>query len=115
MQTILILQRTLRMAKFLATWDAFMQTEYYFDLSRSIDADGVKFFRAWWELMADVAPGRECTRQECEFVLATLTARQMQVGYGKSPQFGPHNFGLSEEDGARITELCLSKFNQVVK
>jgi hypothetical protein len=113
--TIIILQRTLRLAQILATWEGFMQTEYYFDLARNVDSSGLKLFREWWGLIADVAPGRDMERNEAEFILACLVARKMAAGYGKAAALDPGKFNLSEEDGERIKDLAFGRYNSIVK
>jgi hypothetical protein len=88
---VVLLQNTMRLAKLIPSWEAFCDSEHWFEMSADInDQLAVKKFRAWWQLIFMITSG-ERKKQHVDseaIVLAvqTLVVERARRAYGKNSE-----------------------------
>jgi hypothetical protein len=88
---IVLLQNTMRLAKFIPSWEAFADSEHWFEMTDSInDTLAARKFRAWWQLIFMITNGdRKKQHEDREAIILavqTLVTEKARRSYGKTAE-----------------------------
>lgn len=106
-----LLQNTFRLTGIIPTWSNFLTTRYYKEMSGLLDADMVRKFRAWWNLMVECG---DCTRspgrEEFAYCRMVLLAEAMMRRYAKHVANNPERFGVDAERAGILRDHVKSNY-----
>jgi len=107
--------RTMRLAHLIPTWESFLQTGYCETMTRHLDREELAHYRAWWELIFAIAPGREPTRKEAIYALAVIVRKQARDSYSKEMSINHDEYGLTEKEADNIREEVLIRHKDLTR
>lgn len=94
-------QDTFRLDGYIPTWDLFMQTRIFHQMSRCLDANMLAKYRAWWNLLLECYHPKQAI-ERLGFAWTYLLAQVMHHKHGQIIQVNVGAWGLEEEQVAGI-------------
>ena len=109
------IQRSLRLAGLIPTWEVFAQTEPFWDLQRKMDGTERRKFRAWYRLIYTAQRVGKCSASEDDtkaliFALLAVAARKLQQDGGKIRLMDGADFGIEPEHGNEILGCVMQNY-----
>jgi hypothetical protein len=114
---IILLQNTMRLAKLIPSWEAFKDSEHWFEMGRDInDQLAAKKFRAWWELIFKITNGERrrahIDKEAIVLAVQTLVLERSRRAYGKTVEI-PRAVHIPFEQQQQIKIEALSRYEDL--
>lgn len=109
------IQRSLRLAGLIPTWEVFFQTEPCYDLLRKMDGTERRKFMAWYRLIYTAQRVGKCSASEDDikaltFALLAVAARKLQQDGGKIRLMDGTPFGIDPEHSNEILGCVMQHY-----
>ena len=107
--------RTMRLAGLIPSWENFMQTPYFYQMTGILDKEELQKYRAWWETIYEISEGNDLPRGIAMFMLAIICRETLRRVYAKEMPIRPERYGLTEEKADQIKEAVLLRYEGLTR